>query len=71
MDRPAILLRDPEIIEDVLVKNFSHFHDNDLDVKVEHDEIFGDNPFTSKGERWKTKRTQHLSSLTPAKVSLH
>lgn len=69
MDRPAILVRDPEIVEDVLVKNFSHFRDNDLDVKIEHDEIFGDNPIVLKGEAWKRKRTQHLLSFTPAKVS--
>ncbi|KRT82523.1 cytochrome P450 [Oryctes borbonicus] len=70
MDRPAILLRDPEVIEDVLVKNFSNFHDNDLEVKIEHDPVFGNNPFVLRADVWKTKRTQHLLSLTPAKVKV-
>ncbi|KAK9745093.1 Cytochrome P450 [Popillia japonica] len=68
MDRPGILIRDPDIIEDVLVKNFSNFHDNDLEIKIEHDPIFGNNPFVLKGDMWKKKRIQHLSSVTPAKV---
>ncbi|GJQ82526.1 hypothetical protein Trydic_g14511 [Trypoxylus dichotomus] len=70
MNRPAILLRDPEVIEDALVKNFSNFHDNDIEIKIEHDSVFGNNPFVLRGDDWKTKRTQHLLSLTPAKVKL-
>lgn len=69
MDNPCILLREPEIVENVLVKNFTSFHDNILDVKKENDPIFGNNPFTAKGEYWKNKRTQHLSGLTPSKVN--
>ncbi|XP_022915412.2 probable cytochrome P450 6g2 [Onthophagus taurus] len=68
MNRPGVLIRDPELVEEILVKNFSSFHDNDIHVNKEDDVIFGNNPFVVKGSDWKDIRTQHLLSLTGSKV---
>jgi hypothetical protein len=29
---PNILIRDPQLVEEILIKNFSHFHDHGFDV---------------------------------------
>ena len=47
--QPALLLRDPEIIRDVIVKEFSSFQDNDFHSNVDIDPLFGRNPFVLRG----------------------
>ncbi|XP_046385902.1 cytochrome P450 6k1-like [Ischnura elegans] len=59
---PALMLRDPELIKEVMVKEFSSFHDNDFDVTLSMDPMMGRNLFFMSGERWKRMRT----TLTPA-----
>nr|XP_022901249.1 cytochrome P450 6j1-like [Onthophagus taurus] len=66
--RPGILIRDIDLAKDVLIGNFSHFHENDLEVDPEYDPIFGNNPFTMKGEEWKIQRTKHVPLYTIAKM---
>jgi hypothetical protein len=47
--QPVVLLRDPELIKAVIVKEFSSFRDNDLHVNVNIDPLFGRNPFVLNG----------------------
>jgi cytochrome P450 family 6 len=49
--QPALLIRDPELIKTVLVKDFNSFHDNDVHSDPEVDPLFGRNPFVLDGER--------------------
>ncbi|KAF5308636.1 hypothetical protein FQR65_LT06097 [Abscondita terminalis] len=65
---PAIVVRDAELIKNMLVKDFSSFHDNDFHVDEETDPIFGKNPFTLKGERWKYARNQLTPCFTIKKL---
>lgn len=67
--KPAVLIRDPELIRDVLVKNFNHFHDNDIEVDEKDDQIMGRNPFCLRGHRWKVVRGQVTACITTGKVS--
>lgn len=67
--KPAILIRDPELIRDVLVKKFSHFHDNDIEIDENEDPIMAKNPFCLRGHRWKVVRAQVTSNITTGKVS--
>lgn len=66
--RPGIILREPELIEDVLVKHFSNFHDNDIDIKENVDPLFARNPFVLRGDKWKITRNQIMSCFTNTKV---
>jgi hypothetical protein len=49
--QPVLLIRDPEIIKSVLVKEFNSFHDNDIESVPDVDPVFGRNPFVLTGER--------------------
>jgi hypothetical protein len=47
--QPVVLLRDPELVKTVLVKEFSSFQDNDFHSNVDVDPLFGRNPFVLRG----------------------
>ena len=51
MRQPILLLREPALIQQVLVKEFSSFHDNDITLSTEADPILAENPFSITGER--------------------
>ncbi|XP_011705626.1 PREDICTED: cytochrome P450 9e2-like, partial [Wasmannia auropunctata] len=65
---PAVLLRDPELIRDVLVKNFEHFpdHRSFLDESVEP--LFTKNIFSLRGDRWREMRNTLSPSFTASKM---
>jgi hypothetical protein len=49
--KPALVIRDPELIKDVLVRDFTSFHDNEIQINIDTDPMFGRNPFVLRGER--------------------
>nr|CAD7403290.1 unnamed protein product [Timema poppensis] len=61
---PVLLLRDPELIKTVLVKDFDHFHDRGIPLNEKRNPL-GAHLITLEGSRWKTLR----SKLTPAFTS--
>ncbi|XP_023717552.1 cytochrome P450 9e2 isoform X2 [Cryptotermes secundus] len=62
---PIILLRDPELIKMVTVKDFEHFVDRGVRISEEVEPLFGKGLFSLKGQRWKDMR----STLSPAFTS--
>ncbi|XP_055699431.1 uncharacterized protein LOC129799506 [Phlebotomus papatasi] len=60
--RPLFLVRDPELIKQIAVKDFDHFLDHRLNLDETHDPLFGRNLLSLKGQRWKDMR----STLSPA-----
>jgi len=70
LSQPAVLLRDLELIKDVLVSNFSTFHDNDFIVDEKLDPLISKNVFVMTGNRWKRGRSHFSQILSPVKVSL-
>ncbi|KAJ6634678.1 putative cytochrome P450 6a13 [Pseudolycoriella hygida] len=53
--QPAVMIRDPELQREVLVKSFMNFHTNDVSVPDE-DVLLKANPFFSSGEEWRQSR---------------
>lgn len=53
---PAVMIRDPELQREVLVKAFSNFHTNDVTMS-DGDELIKSNPFFTTGEEWRNSRT--------------
>lgn len=66
-DTPYIVLRDVELIKDVLHKEFSKFHDNNFTAN-EEDGILSKNPFFLRGQHWKAVRSILSSSFSSGKV---
>jgi hypothetical protein len=65
---PTLLIRDPELIRDITVKSFGHFHDNELFLDKDVDPLLGRNPFFMKGEEWRTTRVHLTPGFTSGKV---
>lgn len=62
MQKPAILIRDLDLVKEVLVTKFNIFNKNDFSVNPTADPLLAVNPFLVPGEEWKKART-HLSPL--------
>lgn len=67
---PAIVLRDPELIKDVLIKDFMSFDKNDTFIDGKRDPLLKHNPFFLTGEEWKRSRNLLVPLFTASKVLL-
>lgn len=66
--KPSLVIRDPELVHDILIGNFVHFHDrNANNVSFKHDKFF-DHLVNLRGERWKAIRTKLTPTFTAAKL---
>nr|XP_022918849.1 uncharacterized protein LOC111427781 [Onthophagus taurus] len=65
---PTLLVKDPEIYERILIRDFSKFHDNGIYLDEKRDPILSKNPFFAKGENWKLLRNQLTPQLSPLKI---
>ncbi|XP_076657333.1 uncharacterized protein LOC143361644 [Halictus rubicundus] len=65
---PTALIRDPELIKELGIKQFDHFTDHRTfpDEKVEP--LFGKNVFSLKGDRWKKMRNTLSPFFTSSKM---
>lgn len=69
MRKPQLLILDPALVREILVKNFRNFGDNDFEfVNKDVDAFLGHNPFFLKGNEWKDKRTQLTPAFTVSRV---
>lgn len=64
---PTLLVRDPELIKLIILKEFSNFYNNTITLD-EADPIAGRNPFVLNGDKWKSVRNQLTPLFTTAKV---
>lgn len=66
-----MLILDPEVGKDVMIKYFSNFHDNQFHrtTDKELDPLFGRNPFMLAGEEWKAKRAEITPAFSPIRVN--
>lgn len=49
--RPALMIKDPELIKQITVKDFDHFTDHSNFIEPEADPLWGGNLFSLKGKR--------------------
>lgn len=54
--RPVLVVREPNLVKQVLQSNFTAFHENGLKIEPELDTLLAKNPFFSYGETWVTGR---------------
>lgn len=69
--QPRLLVFDPEVIKEILIKNFKHFQGTELYTKVDKssDPLFGEHSFVLIGDEWKTKRNEVSPAFTNNRVS--
>ncbi|GLH16470.1 Cytochrome P450 6j1 [Gryllus bimaculatus] len=65
---PGILVRDPEMVKTVLMKDFHSFEDNAIIVDPKMDPLLAKNPFFVSGEKWKNMRSVLSPSFTSGKL---
>lgn len=58
---PAINVRDPDLVKDILMKDHFSWHRNEQHFSKRFDPLMAHNPFVATGESWKRSR----SLLTP------
>nr|CAD7194492.1 unnamed protein product [Timema douglasi] len=66
---PVLLVRDPEIIKQVFVKDFDHFVDRPLTIHEKINPLEG-NLFMLKGDRWRWLRTKITPTFTSGKLKM-
>ncbi|XP_055320892.1 probable cytochrome P450 6a13 [Sitodiplosis mosellana] len=65
---PAINLRDPDLIKDVLIKDHFNFHVNEQDFNKKYDPLMAHNPFVATHDSWRKGRSVLTPLLTLFKV---
>ncbi|XP_065214552.1 probable cytochrome P450 6a13 [Planococcus citri] len=67
--KSVIMVRDPELIKHVLVKDFSHFVDRGIKVNADVEPL-NNHLLSMKGEEWKNLRVKLTSTFTSGKMKL-
>jgi cytochrome P450 family 6 len=65
--RPAILVRDRELVKNILTRDFQHFHDRGVYCEPESDPLSG-TLFALPGEAWKSLRVRLTPAFTSGKL---
>ncbi|XP_050298451.1 uncharacterized protein LOC126737565 [Anthonomus grandis grandis] len=65
---PALLIRDPELIKQITIKDFDSFTDHRSFADPEADPLWGGNIFSLKGQRWREMRATLSGSFTSSKM---
>lgn len=67
--KPCLVVADPDIIRNVLTKEFTSFHDRGVYCNEKVDPLSG-NLFFLPGKKWKTLRSKLSPAITPGKMKL-
>uniref|UniRef100_A0A182LVJ4 Cytochrome P450 n=1 Tax=Anopheles culicifacies TaxID=139723 RepID=A0A182LVJ4_9DIPT len=67
---PQLMIRDPELIKEVLSKSFHNFAANDFSDTVDEksDPLLARNPFSLSGEKWKNRRAEITPGFTNNRI---
>ena len=73
MRDPNLMVLDPELVRDIMVKNFKNFQNNGFAklIDKEADPILGRNPFMMENEEWRKKRSEITPAFTPNRVNYY
>nr|XP_023021162.1 cytochrome P450 9e2-like [Leptinotarsa decemlineata]XP_023021163.1 cytochrome P450 9e2-like [Leptinotarsa decemlineata]XP_023021164.1 cytochrome P450 9e2-like [Leptinotarsa decemlineata] len=68
MSAPTLVIKDPELLRRITVKDFDHFTNHRNFIPEEADPLFGKNLFFSKGQQWRKMRPILSPSFTSSKM---
>jgi cytochrome P450 family 6 len=69
-DKPSLLIRDPELVKNILVKDFQSFVDRIFSFEDKFDPLFGNNLTVLKGQLWRHLRTNLTPVFTSRKMKM-
>jgi cytochrome P450 family 6 len=67
-DQPSLLIRDLDLVKNILVKDSQHFIDRIISFNEALDPFFGKTMFTLKGQRWRHVRVNLTPVFTSGKM---
>ncbi|RZC37545.1 p450 domain containing protein, partial [Asbolus verrucosus] len=65
---PTLILRDPDLIKQITVKDFDHFVDHRSFVPEDSDPLFAKNLFSLTGQKWRDMRSTLSAAFTSSKM---
>lgn len=68
LHKPYLIIRNPELIKRIMVKDFNNFADRYFTAETRHDKIGSSNLFTIKNPEWKQLRTKITPVFTSGKI---
>jgi len=69
-DKPSLLVRDLELVKNILVKDFQNFVDRILSVEERFDPLFGNTLSVLDGKLWRHLRTNLTPVFTSRKMKM-
>lgn len=69
MLKPSILIRDPDLLKDVLLTHFNSFRNNDVVISSRYDALTATNPFFKDDDEWRDARKTISPMLSQSKVN--
>ncbi|XP_053675679.1 probable cytochrome P450 308a1 [Anopheles nili] len=67
-NQPGVVVRDLELVREVITSSFSSFNANDFHVDEKVDPLLAFNPFTQVGDRWKQRRAEMTAVFTMNRI---
>uniref|UniRef100_A0AAT9UU58 Cytochrome P450 6PZ21 n=1 Tax=Maconellicoccus hirsutus TaxID=177089 RepID=A0AAT9UU58_MACHI len=67
---PSILIRDPELLRNILIKDFEYFTDRGFSVDPKTEPMTAYNLFFMQGDDWKNMRIKLTSTFTAGKMKM-
>lgn len=68
--KPKYLIREPELIKQIAIKDFDHFVDHSITVDHNIEPLFGRSLFMMRGQRWRMMRATVSPAFTSSKMRL-
>lgn len=68
--KPKYLIRDPELIKQIAIKDFDHFVDHSITIDHNIEPMFGRSLFMMRGQRWRMMRATVSPAFTSSKMRL-